>query len=407
MSYWKNVASVLSGTLIAQTIPVLGSLVIARLFNPAEFGVFSAWLGLAMLVAVLLTCRFDMALAIESDGEPRRIAIFATLAAGLITTTVVAIILLVIYLYTPHLLAHYPTELLLALLPMALLFAVSNLWHLWAAAEGEYRKLNYMRVAQAAFVTLCQIVAGMMYNDAVALAIAQVMGVLLGIAISVALMPFKIPDRSFMPAIIIFWRRQKQFPIFSLPAGFINAAAAQLPVLIIASRFGAEIAGLLALTMKVLGAPIGLLGKAVLDVFRRHAASSYQARGECREEYIKTLKVLALGSGFFCLFMAFVSEAFFEIVFGKKWAGAGTIAVWLLPLFALRFMASPLSYMVYIAGKQHLDLLWQIALLAMTLISLGSLSNYKIALLAYSFGYSALYFIYLFMSYRFSLGVKR
>ncbi|MGI2026446.1 lipopolysaccharide biosynthesis protein [Endozoicomonas acroporae] len=407
MNYWKSVASVLTGTVIAQVIPVVGSLVIARLFAPSDFGVFSAWLGVAMLVGVLLTCRFDMALAIEEDGEPRQRAVWAVIIAVMIITTIVTICLLAVYLWLPHLLSNYSTDLIMTLIPMALLFAASNLWQLWAAAEGEYYKLNYMRIVQAALVTLFQIAAGMLLNSAVALAISQLLGVLFAFVFSVWLMPLGKPKfRNFKAKIFAFWFRHRNFPMFSLPADFISTAAAQLPVLIVASRFGADNAGLLAMTMKVLGAPIGLLGKSVLDVFRRHAAQSYRNRGECKEEYLRTLKVLTLGSAVFCLFMMFASEPLFVIGFGEEWTGAGTIAVWLLPLFALRFIASPLSYMVYIAEKQHLDLLWQCSLLSMTLFTLGLLFNFEKALLVYSFGYSALYLAYLAMSYRFSLGVK-
>jgi len=102
--------------------------------------------------------------------------------------------------------------------------------------------------------------------------------------------------------------------------------------------------------------------------------------------------------------MVFVSEWLFAFAFGEVWRGAGTIAVWLLPLFALRFIASPLSYMVYIAGKQHIDLLWQIVLLGVVLAALSIPSNHALALQAYSGGYSILYVIYLWMSYRFSRG---
>ena len=405
MNYWKSVASVLTGTVVAQVIPVLGSLIIARLFSPSMFGIFSAWLGLAMLGAVLLTCRFDMALAIEDDGPPRQVGVWGTLSVALMIACLVALIMLGIHLLAPQLLSKYPVELLLLLLPMALMFAGSNTWQLWAAAEGKYRNLNAMRIAQALLVTVLQILVGLFLSNAWTLAFAQFLGVFLSCCISFYIMPLQLPDRhDLLTKITMFWRRNIEFPIFSLPAGFINTTAAQLPVLIVASRFGADVAGLLAMTIKVLGAPIGLLGKSVLDVFRRYAASSYRSQGECRKEYIGTFKILALGSIAFCLFMAFFAEPVFVIAFGEEWAGSGIIALWLLPMFAMRFIASPLSYMVYIAGKQHLDLLWQITLLGMTIFTLYSLSNYQEALIAYSAGYSILYVAYLLMSYRFSLG---
>lgn len=406
-SYWRSVASVLTGTALAQIIPIIGSLVIARLYAPAEFGVFSAWLGIVLLLGVVLTGRFETALAVEVDGEPRRLAVVSTLATACLVACAAAILLAIGAVFAPVVIDDFPSVLIVASVPTALAIAAAQTWQSWAAAEGSYRQLSLMRIAQAGAVTLIQVIAGVFHASADTLAIAHLLGVIVGLAFSTYLMPVgTFPLGQAIMTIRRFWSRQRRFPLLSLPADAINTAAAQLPLLIVASRFGAETAGLLAMTMRILGAPIGLLGKSVLDVFKRHAATSFRERGECRSDYLRTFKVLALGSLAFCAVMVLASESLFALAFGEVWRGAGTIAVWLLPLFALRFIASPLSYMVYIAGKQHVDLFWQIALLGMTVTSLSIPTNHQLALQAYSAGYSMLYVIYLAMSYRFSLGVR-
>ena len=406
--FWRNVASVLTGTAIAQIIPVLGSLILARQYAPGDFGVFSAWLGMVLLLAVVLTGRFETALAIEDDGEPRRVAFVSTLATACLAAGAAAAVLAVGAAVMPGMTGSFPVILVVASVPTALAIATAQTWQSWAAAEGRYRQLSLMRFAQAGAVTLIQVAVGVFHASAGALAIAHLLGVIAGLAVSARLMPAGVfPDEQSLSTIRSFWHRHRRFPLLSLPADAINTAAAQLPVLIVASRFGPEIAGLLAMTMRILGAPIGLLGKSVLDVFKRLAAASFRERGECRSEYLRTFKVLALGSLAFCALMSMASESLFALAFGEAWRGAGTIAVWLLPLFAFRFIASPLSYMTYIAGKQHVDLVWQFALLGVTLASLNVPPGYELSLQAYSAGYSMLYVVYLVMSYHFSLGGRR
>jgi O-antigen/teichoic acid export membrane protein len=407
-SYWKSVASVLTGTALAQLIPIVGALFIARLYAPNEFGIFSAWLGVVLLLGVIFTGRFETALAIEADGEPRRLSVSCVIATAGLAALIAFLLLGVALLLTPSQILRFPAFLVVGAIPSALAIAVAQTWQSWAAAEGAYSNLSLMRIVQAGAVTLGQAVVGLAYPSAEGLAAAHLLGVVLGLAYSAYLMPLgALPfGPSGFTAITLFWKRRRRFPMFSLPADSINTAAAQLPLLIVASRFGADTAGLLAMTMRVLGAPIGLLGKSVLDVFKRHAATSFRERGECRGEYIRTFKVLAVGSLAFCGVMFFASELLFAKVFGEEWRGAGAIAVWLLPMFALRFIASPLSYMVYIAGKQHVDLFWQVSLLGITIASLNASANYEYALQLYSVGYSVLYVIYLAMSYRFSQGVN-
>lgn len=403
--FWRSVASVLTGSAVAQLIPIVGSVVIARLFLPKEFGIFSAWFGVVQILSVVLTGRFETALAVEVDGEPRRLGVLSTFATACLASAAAGVLLIAAVLILPQWVGRFSWPLIAVSIPTAFALAAAQIWQSWAAAEGRYRELSLMRVVLAITVTVCQIVAGLIRPTATSLAAAFFLGSIVGLLYAgYSMPPGTFPKRKATSTVRGFWSHYRRYPTYSLPADTINSVAAQLPILLVAARFGTDVAGLLALSMKVLGSPIGLLGKSVLDVFKRHAAASFRARGECRREYLDTFKVLALASLVFCVVMVIASEPLFALVFGEKWRGAGTIAVWLLPLFAFRFIASPLSYMVYIADKQHIDLFWQIGLLVMTYLSLSVSTGYMLALQLYSAGYAFLYVIYLGMSYRFSLG---
>ncbi len=403
-SFWRKVGVVLSGTAVAQAIPILGSLVIARLVAPAQFGVFAAWLGLAALAAVVITGRYENALALEHDGAPRRVAALAILGLALLATLLLSVLLLLVWWLLPSLRARLPAEMLFLLPPAAWVIAAAQIWQSWAAAEGRYAALSSMRIAQSIAVTGGQIVLGLLAPGAFSLALAHTVGVALGLVVAAwHLSPRPLPTVADARA---FFVRQRRFPQWSLPADSINTAAGQLPVILVATRFGAETAGLLALTLRTLGAPIALLGSAVLDVFKRRAAQAFRERGQCRTEYLETMRVLAFASVLATVVIAVAGESLFAIAFGETWRRAGTITIWLLPMFALRFVASPLSYMFYIADKQPVDLAWQCALLVMTLAALLLPAQHEAALQLYSLGYSALYLVYLALSYRFSLGAR-
>lgn len=406
-AFWRSVGSVLTGTALAQAIPIVGSLVIARQFAPAEFGAFSAWLGTVLLAAVALTGRLEAALPLEADGDPRRRAVAATVATVALSAFAVAVLLSAALVLTPTFIYDVPDSLLALFLPTAALVALQQTWQSWAAAEGFYSVLTWIRIAEATFVTLLQITAGFVFASADALAAAQCLGLLLAFGVALRLLPLRWHDARRPRFVFAIWSRHRRFPLLSLPADAINAAAAQLPVLIIAARFGVDVAGLLALAFRTLGAPIALLGKAVLDVFKRQASSSYRERGECRAEYVQTFRVLTALSAVASVVVMTGSEPLFAFAFGERWRGAGTMAVWLMPLFALRFVSSPLSYMSYVAGKQHLDLVWQLCLLAMTCAALYLPDRSSVAIMMYSAGYSLLYIAYLAMSYRFSCGENR
>ena len=96
----------------------------------------------------------------------------------------------------------------------------------------------------------------------------------------------------------------------------------------------------------------------------------------------------------------FFSPTLFAWIFGDAWREAGIVAQILAPLYFLNFIASPLSYVFFVAGKQKIELAWQIALFAMTSGVFLAPGNLHQSVLRYAIGYSALYLIYLHMSYQ-------
>ena len=408
IKFIRNVGSVLTGSLIAQLIPIVGTLVLARVFDPAAFGIFSAWLGGVLFLAVVLTCRFETSLAVEADGHPRRSGVAMTLVTIGLTSLLAAVLMWLGVILGLDALTRMPVVQLASVVPTAALVAATQTLQNWAAADGRYRHLTIMRVVQAGAIVLLQIAIGLMWPDSAGLGYGYLAGALFGFVVGIMVMPLHVClCLGLKRQLLSFWSSHRRFPVYSLPADAVNTAAGQLPVLLVAVRFGSEAAGLLAMAMRMLGAPMSLLAASVLDVFKRHAGQAYRERGECRLEYLDAFRILVVIAVAAAVTIVLGAEPIFAAVFGEVWLGAGTMALWLLPRFAIGFVSSPLSYMVYIAGKQQLDLIWQLALLAMTLVTLLLIDSQQWALMSYGLGYGALYLVYLLMSYQFSLGSRQ
>lgn len=405
--YWRSVGVVLTGSVVAQSIPLLGALVLTRLYAPTEFGLFAAWLGAVMLAAVVVTGRLENALAVVADGAPRTRAMRATLLTSLLAGGLLALVGSMLWWATDALSEVRP-GLVGLFFPAVLLVAATHSWQALAAAEGHYRNLSWIRILQALTVVLAQILAGLVSPTALSMVAGHVLGLAAGVCIAASLMPVagggRFAGRAAWGELRDFWRAQRRFPLLALPADTINAASGQLPVLLITTQFGAEASGLFALTIRVLGAPIGLLGAAVLDVFKRSAAASYRETGSCRAQYMRTFWFLAAGGAALALGVTWLAEPIFALAFGETWRQAGVMAVWLMPMFALRFVASPLSYVFYIADKQHVDLVWQCALLAMTLAAFTLPASLQGSLELYAAGYGVLYVAYAALSFHYSKG---
>jgi O-antigen/teichoic acid export membrane protein len=202
-------------------------------------------------------------------------------------------------------------------------------------------------------------------------------------------------------------KRYVNFPKYSILADSINNAANQIPVVLLTSFFGSSVVGFFNLTQRVLAAPISLVATSIFDVFKQRASSDFAALGNCREIYVKTFKNLVLISILPFVLLFVVSPGLFAFFFGETWRISGEFARIMTVLFFLRFTASPLGYVLYIAGKQNLDLIWQIVLFILTTSSIilgyyfGKV-EYSIAF--FTISYSLMYILYLFMSYKFAKG---
>lgn len=93
-------------------------------------------------------------------------------------------------------------------------------------------------------------------------------------------------------------------------------------------------------------------------------------------------------------------------VFGAEWMESGRYAILLIPMFYMRFVVSPLSYTIYIAQRQGLDLIWQLGLLGITAACFLLAGGVLEALWWYSASYAIMYVIYFAMSYRCAKGVS-
>lgn len=405
-SYWRAVLLVFSGTATAQVIPILGSLVIARLFVPAEFGMFMTWFGLVQIGAVLSTGRFETALPLEDNGAPRAQAASSALITAAAILSLITTIGASLWPLYGRFLKEVPTTLIVLWIPAVAGAAIVLILQSWAASEGQFRTLSLMRITQAAIITGLQIAVGFVQPSAASLALAHLAGVVSGAILMAWIMrPPRLLDGR--KTLFNFWNRYRRFPIYALPGGIVNTTAAQLPLILVSHRFGADVAGHVALAFRVLGAPISLLGSAVLDVFKRRASESWRATGSCRGPYLETLTVLAGCSIAATIAFSLVGVELFVFAFGPEWAESGRVALILLPLFAMRFVSSPLSYTFFIAEKQPVDLVWQVCLFLMTVVTLTTFTTYQNTLSAYAVGYGLMYAVYLYLSFRFSRGLSR
>lgn len=401
-TYWKHVLTVLGGALGAQALPLLAAPLITRLCTPAELGAFSVWLGVVAVAAIGATLRLEAAMIMD-HGREHQATCFSVVAwsATLLALCMTLAMIVARALALPFAL-HLSWSALLTLGIGAWLTAYMQTTLAFATSREAFGQAAKAKVAAAGSIALAQVALLTAGAGDAALHSGQLIGLAAGLlAATVLLAPprprlFLRPDadaRRYLHHHRAFWQ-------ISLPSNLLNVLVGQLPLFLIGARHGALAAGLYALTQRVLSAPVALLASSVLEVFKRQSVRDFQAHGNCREAYLYTFKALVLLGVAPALVLFLFSPQLFAWIFGENWRAAGQIAQILAPLFFLNFVASPLSYVFFVAGKQKRDLVWQVALLAMTLAAFLAPGTLHQSVSRYAAGYSMLYLVYLYMSWQ-------
>ncbi len=408
-AYARNVITLMTGTSLAQAIPMAISPILTRLYSPEEFGRFALYMAVAMIASVLVTGRYELSIMLpRHDKDALHIT---ALAMGLSVVISATLLLVVIFLSQPiaALLGDTTLALWLYWVPAStLLLGFYQSLNYWINRKAQYKRMAISRTVQSGSAALVQVGTGYAGSGAIGLMGGQITGQILATGVLARLIwqEEKSQIRTVNPLrCLALAKKYINFPKYLIVAHGFNTASGQMPVLLLSSLFNTAATGFFAITQRVMVAPMSLIANAMGDVFRQEASQAYVQQRQCKAIYHKTFKRLVLISVLPFTAFFFMAPALFAWVFGEQWRVAGEYAQILTPKFLSDFVAGPLSTMFIIAEKQRLDLLWQIGLL---LAGVGSFyigfyySDVKLALIAYSVSHFGMQAINFFMSYKFA-----
>ncbi|MDX1479287.1 MAG: oligosaccharide flippase family protein [Saprospiraceae bacterium] len=405
----KNVIKLFSGAVIAQLAPWAISPILARIYTPEEFGLLTIFLSILNIGNTIITAKYEIAIYLPRQTEQARYVVKLNILVSIVITTTALIIFLLFGSQIKELLQAQELDVFFYLAPVVvLLLGLYKIFYSWLNRLKQYTTLAASKVVRSATLSVSQLGLGFTAFKAHGLIIGQMIGELVaaGFIVIASIGTIKLRrEAGDRQGIAQTAKEYIGFPKYSLPGDFVNSVSNQAPVFIFGGVFGTAIVGQYGMTYRVLTAPLTLLARAILDVFKQQASEDYANTGSCRKIFVVTLKRLAMFSFPIFLIIGIFSEPLFTLIFGEQWRQAGEFAQIMAILFFVRFVASPLSYVLYIAQKQKVDLIWQLTL-AVVLISsiyIGvAFDDFYLSLWLFTLSYSAMYLIYLYLSYKYS-----
>lgn len=370
--YVRNVLTLMSGTTIAQAIPVAVTPILTRIYSPAELGLFAVYMASIFIGAMIATGRLEMAVLItRKDSEALQLAVISFIISGIIS--LLALVAIIIWGRQIATLSGQPgLEKWLYIVPFSIfLLSVYKVLLHWLNRKKQYGLISQNRVIQSGSISALQVAVGLAPKITTGLAIADCLGraaalllILRRITATVKLPEF---NRVRQYALL---RRYRKFPFLGSPASLLNVLSLQMPYMIIPAIFTSAVAGMYFLVFRVLMLPIALIGEAMMEVFRSRAMEDLRQQGTCRPLFIKTLLSLTVIGLPPALLLILFGQEIFAFVFGEDWREAGLYATILAPMALFRLACAPLGGVLFIREKLKLVLLLQSFFFAMVALSL-------------------------------------
>ena len=359
----RNVLTLMTGTTIAQAIPIAISPILTRIYTPEEFGLFGLYISIVTMLSVLATGRYELAIMLPKHD---RDAINILALSLIITITISITFLFIIMIFNSHittLLGNPTISNWLYMIPISIFFTgIYQSFTLWHNRKKRYKDLAKTRVIQNATMGLSNIGLGLMHTGFFGLIAGLLLGQILSMykLITTSLLHDKKTYNQISNLKIkALAKKYIQFPKYDILAAFSNVASQQIPHILFNALFSSTIAGYFYLTQRMMSMPVNLISSAILDVFKEQASKDYKKEGNVKRLYSATFKKLFLLSIIPSVIIYVYSVDIFVIVFGEKWSVAGEYAKILVPMLFLRFISNPLSFMFYIGEKQKLNLVLQ------------------------------------------------
>jgi lipopolysaccharide exporter len=372
--FWRNVATLASGSLVAQAFGVVSILVLPRLYNDIEFGLFGFFVASIAVTVVLINGGYEHAIMLPNEEERAfRLVLlsFWITVAGTVLILMIALFLGewiltfgdVIELYGWHL-----------LIPFGLLLeGFTQPIRTWLNRQRYYRALSWAKVARSGVLVLVSAGLGWLEWSFEGLILGYIAGQLAGLLV---MSGYFAKSHTFSLVLNIRDLQEEgrgygDFPRFAIFSAWLNTASKHLPFYMLIPLFDAGVAGQFNQADRVLMLPAVLISMSIGNVFYEAAAKAKQ-EGEvalAKVTYQTFIRLLVLAMPFLLVIMLW-GPALFAWVLGEEWTTAGEYARWLMPWLFMVFMASPLSYLIDIQRKLKEFLYFNIALFIVRFLAL-------------------------------------
>lgn len=360
----SNILTLMTGTTIAQAVPILISPILTRIYTPRDFGILALFTAIVSIVGTIAAGRYEMAVMLPRKKSDAANVVVLAIKVSLIVSLVMFGVVCLFNESITQLLRNPEMSIWLYIAPISVfLTGVYQCFTYWNNRENNYKSLAINSILKSSSTATVNLTAGWIGVRSGGL----VLGGIIGQFISVFALARNLSGedkgifyKTRFAKQVALGKKYKNFPLINAPHAFLNAMTGGVSLLVISNMYGPLSLGHFSLVEKVIFTPIALVSTSLTQVYYSNSAEYYRNNKSYSNQTKKIIAVLFLiGLIPFCIFN-FFADSIFTTVFGSEWVEAGRLAQ-VYSIYALfHFIASPLSVIPLVCNKEAEAFSWNL-----------------------------------------------
>ena len=346
-NFFGNMLALMSASIISQAISLLASLATAKLYTPAEMGIYSNYASILSVITVSVCLEYNRAIILPDCKQDAKQVAALCVAVCLGMSTLCALVFLpfhdeiAIRMNAPELSPW------LCLMPVSMLLAGAlSILQCWNSRKKTLQNVALSNTVQTATSSGSQILLGLkplhLYGG-------MICGNFIGRLISAVLLlwsTLRQETEALFSGVTLTGVRQASVRycrfLAAIPGGLCDQLCAALPSLGLTYFFGSAEAGYYGLGHRLLALPLSIINTSVSQAFLPEARDA-RAAGTLKPLCLRTMNLLLRIACTPFFLLSLVAPALISFVFGAKWYTAGEYIKWLSVWLLLGFVYSPLA----------------------------------------------------------------
>lgn len=339
---------------IAQVILIITTPIITRLYSPTEFGEFTIFSNIAMILIPIINARYDLLIVnTKNDRSANILSQISFLISLLILLILIPIFAISAWLY-PNFILDF-----IFIIIMLFLVSLTNIFTNYLNKERKYKVLSLINVFRAGSMALLQIIFGLLALGSLGLIIGFSLSYIAGITLGYK--TFKkhfniVRDKEETKALFL---ENKNQLVYSTPSILLNSLSFSVVVFFIGILYTNTEVGIYGMAIRVLGIPVTIISLGLSKIFMQQANDYYIEYGNFRNLLLKFSSILVIVSIILYVPLYLFSEELVNILLGHSWVDVITVIKIVIPLFVIRLIVSTVSLSVIVLQKQQLELILQ------------------------------------------------